>query len=56
MWKMFDTNLKRHCWIQPKRCMGLPKTINEKSRPGGGRTRLMKPSSRNAHALKSTRL
>jgi hypothetical protein len=36
--------------------MGLPKTINGKRRPGGGRTRLMKPSSRDAHALKPTRL
>ena len=56
MWKMFGTNLKRHCYIQPKRCMGLPKIINGKRRPGGGRTRLMKPLSGIAHALKPTRL
>ena len=48
MWKMFGTNLKRHCCIQPKRCMGLPKTINGKSRTGVGSIMLMKPSNRNA--------
>jgi hypothetical protein len=51
---LLDTaNLKRHCWIQPKRCMRLPNTINGKRRLGGGRKRLMKPSSRNPHAYKA---
>jgi hypothetical protein len=39
-----------------KEVYGLPKTIKEKRRPGGGRTRLLKPSSIDANALKPTRL
>jgi hypothetical protein len=45
------THLKCHCWIQPKRCVRLPKTINGERRPGGRMTRLMKPLSRNEHIL-----